>query len=252
MSEDQDAPGRHELRADAQAGPVRAHRHLIGRPRHPLGHPPRLPAPLDDRVQQAGCASKHPLSPSLRRARADLALTQPALLVCASFTVLHCGFFLAPVPPTAPPRRRLLASLQVELASLAIFTLFTLACVSRLGTATPGLLSSCGGYFVCSALQGCYSLAWMCVLPFSSLPSKPMGENKRADPTNPPQLVPLPRPPLCLSPCRRALPSPPHPAPLRLPPAVRARRLGDVLIPSGEAAGPGRRRRTRERGSELE
>ncbi|GAA5915172.1 hypothetical protein JCM8208_002158 [Rhodotorula glutinis] len=103
----------------------------------------------------------------------------PALLVCASLTVLHCAFFLAPVQPTAPPRRRLLVSLQVELASLAVFALFTLAGVSRLGTATPGLLSSCGGYFVCSALQGCYSLAWMCVPSlFSTSSSTPTSEKR--------------------------------------------------------------------------
>lgn len=86
---------------------------------------------------------------------------QPALLVCSSLTLAHCAFFLCPVQSTATLKRRLLASLQVELVSLAVFTLFTLACLSRLHTSTPGLLSSCGGYFVCSALQGCYSLAWM-------------------------------------------------------------------------------------------
>ncbi|BGP38205.1 hypothetical protein JCM10450v2_002140 [Rhodotorula kratochvilovae] len=88
----------------------------------------------------------------------------PALLVCAILTTAHCTFFLSPVRATSPPKRRGLASLQVELLSLAVFDLFTLACTARLHSSTPGLLTTCGGYFVCSALQGCYSLAWISFL----------------------------------------------------------------------------------------
>ncbi|TNY21743.1 hypothetical protein DMC30DRAFT_415711 [Rhodotorula diobovata] len=93
--------------------------------------------------------------PTLRQALYALVAVSSAVLALLSTTLLAYQLrwtigYNKPVP-----------ALLVELVSLAVFTLFTLACLSRLHTSTPGLLSSCGGYFVCSALQGCYSLAWM-------------------------------------------------------------------------------------------
>ncbi|BGO89836.1 hypothetical protein NBRC10512_005605 [Rhodotorula toruloides] len=88
----------------------------------------------------------------------------PALLTCSLLTVAHCAWFLRPIDANASTKRRRLASLQLELVSLAGFALFTLACVSRLHASTPGLLSSCGVHFICSALQGCLSLGWLSFL----------------------------------------------------------------------------------------
>ncbi|KAL7338562.1 hypothetical protein BJY59DRAFT_369014 [Rhodotorula toruloides] len=99
-----------------------------------------------------------------RRSRYILSshVLQPALLTCSLLTVAHCAWFLRPIDANASTKRRRLASLQLELVSLAGFALFTLACVSRLHASTPGLLSSCGVHFICSALQGCLSLGWLC------------------------------------------------------------------------------------------
>ncbi|GEM11714.1 hypothetical protein Rt10032_c16g5731 [Rhodotorula toruloides] len=87
-----------------------------------------------------------------------------ALLACSILTLAHCAWFLRPVATYASAKRRCLASLQLELVSFAGFTLFTLACVSRLHASTLGLLSSCGVHFICSALQGCLSLGWLSFL----------------------------------------------------------------------------------------
>ncbi|GJN88327.1 hypothetical protein Rhopal_001292-T1 [Rhodotorula paludigena] len=81
----------------------------------------------------------------------------PALFTCATLTILVCGFLLAPIKPDAGKQRRLLGSVQFELVLLAGLALFTLACVSRLHAATPGLLSFCGHFVVCSLLQGSLS-----------------------------------------------------------------------------------------------
>ncbi|GAA5912801.1 hypothetical protein JCM6882_000431 [Rhodosporidiobolus microsporus] len=88
----------------------------------------------------------------------------PSLLTCSALTLVHCGIFLSHTGPSSSPKRRKLVSIQVELLSLAVFTLFTLASVARLHSSTPGLLSACSGYFTCSALQGCLALAWLSFL----------------------------------------------------------------------------------------
>ncbi|BGP14129.1 hypothetical protein JCM10213v2_002069 [Rhodosporidiobolus nylandii] len=71
----------------------------------------------------------------------------PSLLTCSILTLAHCIAFMIPVRITASPKRRRLLSLQVECLSLAVFLLFTLASVGRLHSSTPGLMTSCGGYF---------------------------------------------------------------------------------------------------------
>ncbi|GAA5900569.1 uncharacterized protein JCM6883_002885 [Sporobolomyces salmoneus] len=88
----------------------------------------------------------------------------PALLVCPALTVAHASFFLSPVTPTSTRRRKMLVSLQVELLSLVLLGLFTLATVARLHSSTPGLYSSCGGYFMCVSLQADVALAWFSLL----------------------------------------------------------------------------------------
>ncbi|GAA5926697.1 hypothetical protein JCM10213_002427 [Rhodosporidiobolus nylandii] len=88
----------------------------------------------------------------------------PSLLTCSILTLAHCIAFMIPVRITASPKRRRLLSLQVECLSLAVFLLFTLASVGRLHSSTPGLMTSCGGYFTCIALQGCLALGWLSFL----------------------------------------------------------------------------------------
>ncbi|GAA5971585.1 hypothetical protein JCM11641_000651 [Rhodosporidiobolus odoratus] len=88
----------------------------------------------------------------------------PSLLVGSALTLAHCIVFMSPVGVTASSKRRRLLSLQVEILSLAVFFLFTLASVGRLHTSTPGLMSSCGGYITCIALQGCFALGWLSFL----------------------------------------------------------------------------------------
>ncbi|GAA5839694.1 hypothetical protein JCM11251_002564 [Rhodosporidiobolus azoricus] len=88
----------------------------------------------------------------------------PSLLTCSALTLVHCGLFLSPLRPSSSPKRRKLLSVQVELLSLVVFALFTLASVARLHSSTPGLLSACSGYFTCVALQGCLALGWLSFL----------------------------------------------------------------------------------------
>ncbi|GAA5991958.1 hypothetical protein JCM5350_001320 [Sporobolomyces pararoseus] len=88
----------------------------------------------------------------------------PALLICSALTLIHSSFFLSPVTPTSTKRRKFLQSLQVELLSLFVLGLFDLATVSRLHSSTPGLYSSCGGYFMCVSLQADVVLAWLSFL----------------------------------------------------------------------------------------
>ncbi|GAA6037053.1 hypothetical protein JCM8097_005527 [Rhodosporidiobolus ruineniae] len=88
----------------------------------------------------------------------------PSLLTCSALTLAHCALFLSPIRLHSSPKRRLVQSLQVEIASLCVFGLFTLACVARLHESTPGLLSKCGPYFTCTALQGCLALGWLSFL----------------------------------------------------------------------------------------
>ncbi|GAA6001282.1 hypothetical protein JCM10207_007500 [Rhodosporidiobolus poonsookiae] len=88
----------------------------------------------------------------------------PSLLVCSFLTLVHCAVFLAPISVTSSPKRRRLTCIAVEVASLCVFGLFTLASVARLHSSTPGLLSNCGGYFTCVALQESLALGWLSFL----------------------------------------------------------------------------------------
>ncbi|GAA6060953.1 hypothetical protein JCM10212_006535 [Sporobolomyces blumeae] len=89
----------------------------------------------------------------------------PALVVCSALSLIHASLFLSPVSPTSSSRTRLVVlSIQVELASSFVLALFTLATILRLNMSTPGLFSSCGGYFICVSLQACYALAWFDLL----------------------------------------------------------------------------------------
>ncbi|GAA5859067.1 hypothetical protein JCM1840_003734 [Sporobolomyces johnsonii] len=88
----------------------------------------------------------------------------PALLTCSALTLIHSALFLSPIRPETSAKRRKFLSLQIEILSLLVFGLFTLACVARLHSSTPGLYSSCRGYFICVALQASLALGWLSFL----------------------------------------------------------------------------------------
>ncbi|KAL8284289.1 hypothetical protein RQP46_005038 [Phenoliferia psychrophenolica] len=83
----------------------------------------------------------------------------PALLTAGGVTLLHVALFLPPI--RGPSKRKPFVQLRWELLSLVVIDLFVLAGVVRLHKATPGLMDNCGGFFICSGLQGVVSLAWL-------------------------------------------------------------------------------------------
>ncbi|GAA6020029.1 hypothetical protein JCM11491_004903 [Sporobolomyces phaffii] len=93
----------------------------------------------------------------------------PALCIASALTVVHSSIFLSPITPSSTNRKKCLLSLQVELVSLLVLSLFTLATVARLHSSTPGLFSACGGYFICVSLQADVALAWISFLFLSLL-----------------------------------------------------------------------------------
>jgi hypothetical protein len=90
-----------------------------------------------------------------------MASNSSQLLVCSSMTLIHASLFLAPVTSTSSKQRKILLSLQLELASLLVLALFTLATLARLHSSTPGLFSARGGYFICVSLQADVALGWL-------------------------------------------------------------------------------------------
>ncbi|GAA5875629.1 hypothetical protein JCM8547_000893 [Rhodosporidiobolus lusitaniae] len=92
----------------------------------------------------------------------------PSLLTAGAVTLLHSLFFAVlsskPSASTSPSIRHRLQALQLEIPSLCILGLFALASVARLHSSTPGLLSNCGGYFMCVGLQACLALGWLSFL----------------------------------------------------------------------------------------
>ncbi|KAI5480321.1 hypothetical protein MNV49_001280 [Pseudohyphozyma bogoriensis] len=72
----------------------------------------------------------------------------PAILTASALLLIHLAWFLPPLPP--PPR------VGVDL--------FAFAAAVRLHESTPGLMSRCGGYFICKSLQTVLILSWLAFL----------------------------------------------------------------------------------------
>ncbi|KAM0755365.1 hypothetical protein T439DRAFT_375743 [Meredithblackwellia eburnea MCA 4105] len=84
----------------------------------------------------------------------------PALLTAGGTLLIHLALFLTPIRGPAP-KRTFFAGLRFELASLAVLDLFVLAGAVRLHVSTPGLMTYCGGFFICMGLQCVLVLAWL-------------------------------------------------------------------------------------------
>ena len=85
------------------------------------------------------------------------------LLFCSIAECAVCAVYLLPLHEVMRrvPWARHAFALWVELTLVCVGGLLELASVARLHAATPGLLSNCGGYFICQGMQGLMALAWL-------------------------------------------------------------------------------------------